>query len=215
FYDFTPLCVFLIVGNIFASLYGYYFYWEQFLATPWYKWIFVPDCPLYDTLFIIAFLLIKRKHSNNLLNMIVFTNMLKYGLWTVVTIPLYSEFFLPPGYQSIVPLFGGITLTFSLASLNMLLVFLHSIMGLESFLILPFIKKWQAWEVAVTIGWLFVNDLFDYVYNTYPTAQLNYLARDSRIDVIMFQNLIVNTLFLVYFAMKRRQQWALDEPKYD
>lgn len=213
FYDYQPLYIFIIIGNIISSLYGYYFYWDQFLATPWYKWIFVPDCPLYDTLFIVAFILIKHKKSNDFLNLLVITNTVKYGLWTMTTIPLFSEVFLPAGVPSTVPLFGNITLTFQLRSLNLLLVFLHAIMALESLLIYPFIKKWRLTSILITIGWLFVNDIFDYVFNTYPIAHLNYLIHQPRIYIIIAQNIIVNIVFLVFFLMKWGQQWVHGELK--
>lgn len=213
FYDFRPLYLFIIIGNIISSIYGYYFYWDQFLATPWYKWVFVPDCPLYDSLFIIAFILIKHKKSNDLLNLLVITNTVKYGIWTITTIPLFSELFLPAGVQSVIPLFGNVTLTFQLSSLNLMLVFMHAVMALQSLLILPFVKKWQLWQIIIAIAWLFINDLFDYRFNTYPTAQLNYMIHDSRIYIIIVQNIIINLFFLVFFLSKRRQQWAHGELK--
>jgi len=213
FYDYKPLYIFIIIGNIISSIYGYYFYLAQFIATPWYKWVFVPDCPLYDTLFIIAFILIKHKKSNDLLNLLVITNTVKYGLWTITTIPLFSELFLPSGVQSVVPLFGNVTLTFQLSSLNLMLVFMHAIMALQSLLIYPFLKKWQLGPIIISITWLFINDLFDYRFNTYPTAQLNYMIHDSRIYIIIVQNIIINFFFLEFFLSKRRQQWVPDEPK--
>ena len=213
FYDYQPLYIFIIIGNIISTIYGYYFYWDQFLATSWHKWIFVPDCPLYDMLFIIAFILIKHNKSNDFLNLLVITNTVKYGLWTITTIPLFSELYLPAGVESVVPLFGNMTLTFQLSSLNLLLVFLHGIMALQSLLIYPFIKKWQLGPILFTISWLFINDIFDYLFNTYPNAQLNYLIHDSRIYIIVAQNIIVNIFFLVFFLLKWRQQWAHGELK--
>ncbi|MBP8932902.1 MAG: DUF1405 domain-containing protein [Candidatus Atribacteria bacterium] len=213
FYDYQPLYIFIIIGNIISSIYGYYFYWEQFLATPWYKWIFVPDCPLYDTLFILAFILIKHKKSNDFLNILVITNTVKYGLWTVLTIPLFSEMFLPAGVQTVIPLFGNLNLTFQLSSLNWLLVFLHAIMALESLLIYPFVKKWHLGNILINISWLFINDIFDYCLNTYPTAQLNYMIHDPRIHIVIAQNLIVNIFFLAIFLLKWRNQWVHGELK--
>jgi len=213
FYDYQPLYIFIIIGNIISAIYGYYFYWEQFFATPWYKWIFVPDCPLYDSLFIIAFILIKHKKSNDFLNLLVITNTVKYGLWTILTIPLFSEMFLPADVQTVVPLFGNLTLTFQLSTLNWLLVFLHAVMALQALLIYPFVKKWQLGTIFVIIAWLFINDIFDYWLNTYPTAHLNYMIHDPRINVIITQNIIVNVFFFTFFLIKWRQQWVRGELK--
>jgi len=38
------LLALIVLINIAGSAFGLYYYWEQLMMTPWYYWIFVPDC---------------------------------------------------------------------------------------------------------------------------------------------------------------------------
>ncbi|HSV30551.1 MAG TPA: DUF1405 domain-containing protein [Atribacteraceae bacterium] len=197
FYDNQLLFWLLVVGNILSAWYGYtVFYGEQLLATPWYLWIFIPDCPLFSTLFVIAFILVKKKIYPEFLLILVIANSIKYALWTVTTIPLYSELYLNPLYPAV-------------RNTNLALIGLHVIMGVQSLLLYPFIRRWHAGHLIAVTVWLYVNDLLDYGFNLYPNGHrllLSYpygylpgLAIDQRLYIILTHNLVVNTAFLLFF----------------
>lgn len=48
----------LLIINFLGSLYGYYWYYDQLLATPWPWWIFTPDSPLSTSLFTLTLALL-------------------------------------------------------------------------------------------------------------------------------------------------------------
>ena len=75
--------------NFFSSLYGYYWYHQQLAATPWYLWLFVPDCPLAATLMAVALGIYLLARRNTLFQFMTYTILLKYGFWTVFVFALY------------------------------------------------------------------------------------------------------------------------------
>ena len=68
-----------VVGTIF-------WYGGQLLgaADQWFLWPFIPDCPLFAGLFIIAFLGLRRRRDWHLFYTITAFGLVKYGVWTVV-----------------------------------------------------------------------------------------------------------------------------------
>jgi len=68
-----------VVGTIF-------WYGSQLLgaADQWFLWPFIPDCPLFAGLFIIAFLGLRRGQNWHLFYTITAFGLIKYGVWTVV-----------------------------------------------------------------------------------------------------------------------------------
>ena len=138
------LAVFWI--NIIGSLYGYYFYQEQLSATPWYLWIFTPDCPFYTTMFSLVLVGLLVGYRSDLFNFIVAIGLIKYGIWTGVALSLYNQYF------------------FSLSSdiwfASSTLFILHVGMALEGFSF-PFARV-KGWHVAVALAWFLLNDILDY-----------------------------------------------------
>jgi len=62
-------------------------YGEHFLgraAGKWYLWPFIPDCPGFAFLFIIAFLGLRHGRHWRLFNTITAYGLIKYGVWTVL-----------------------------------------------------------------------------------------------------------------------------------
>ncbi|QLQ05840.1 MAG: DUF1405 domain-containing protein [Anaerolineae bacterium] len=57
--------------------------------SPW-LWIFIPDCPLFALLFVIAFVALRRHPNWTWFYTITAIGLIKYGVWTVT-------FWLPTG----------------------------------------------------------------------------------------------------------------------
>jgi uncharacterized membrane protein YpjA len=53
-------------------------------AEQWYLWPFIPDCPLFAGLFIVAFLGLRRGRDWRLFYTVAACGLIKYGVWTVV-----------------------------------------------------------------------------------------------------------------------------------
>jgi uncharacterized membrane protein YpjA len=68
-----------VVGTIF-------WYGGQLLeaADHWFLWLFIPDCPLFAGLFIVAFLGLRKGRDWRLFYTIAAFGLIKYGVWTVV-----------------------------------------------------------------------------------------------------------------------------------
>ena len=52
-------------------------------ADQWYLWPFIPDCPLFAGLFVIAFLGLRKRRNWHLFYTITAFGLIKYGVWTV------------------------------------------------------------------------------------------------------------------------------------
>lgn len=132
--------------NILGSLYGYYFYSKQLSETPVSLWLFVPDCPLYTTLFAIVLLLLLSGYRNTLFNLIVSIGLIKYGVWTLFILSSFRDFYF----------FSSSDIAASAA----ILFILHMGQALEGFTF-PF-GKIKEWHIAVALGWFLLNDILDY-----------------------------------------------------
>ncbi|VVB56589.1 Uncharacterised protein [uncultured archaeon] len=150
----TILLLFM-VGTL---LFGAYFYFEQLAATPFYLWLFVPDCPLYAALagFILlegwenktgkkAGALARMAHSP-LLRFVIASACALYGSWTIFIFGAYSEFYLGAAQ----------------APVTIALIIGHLGMVLLALLILP--KKNEiGWTgLAAALLWLALNTFMDY-----------------------------------------------------
>jgi uncharacterized membrane protein YpjA len=172
--------------NFFGSLYGFWWYRGQLLATPRWQWLIVPDSPGATFLLCIwlAFLLAGvdwRKPGMQVLGAIAFVSNMKYGLWTATVLPEAGTKF---GWE-----FDFIMLSCS-----------HAAMWVEGLLYARFYKP--ALPAALcALGWMWFQDLIDYfVLNTHST-----LPYDSELAFARFMAIILSTLwggFLVWQALR-------------
>ena len=129
------LLILIIIINIIGSLFGLYYYWDQLMMTPWYYWIFVPDCPLYTfcMVFALAFLIMGKRFET--FNVVTAVGLSMYGTWTMLILLYFSEVFFTPQNSL----------------MSMALWVSHGGMALQSVLLIPYIKK------AGLFSWLFAE----------------------------------------------------------
>jgi len=82
----------LLGVNLFGSVYGFWWYKNQLLATPRWQWLIVPDSPGSTFLLTIWLALMIagvdwRKPGMQWLGAIAFVANMKYGLWTATVLP--------------------------------------------------------------------------------------------------------------------------------
>ena len=75
-----PLLWLILAVNFLPALYGFYWYKRQLQGTPWYLWLFTPDCPLAALMMAVAlglFLLWGKRRT--WYHTLTYTTLLKYG----------------------------------------------------------------------------------------------------------------------------------------
>ena len=190
------LVIFLLI-NIAGSLFGLYYYWEQLMLTPWYLWLAVPDCPLYTFFMIFALLLILLKKPSDTLNAITAVGLSMYGAWTTIVLLYFGEIYFDPANAL---MSAGLWIS-------------HFCMGLEGFLLLPYLGRVKPISWAVTAIWFAVLDSVDYFYHfayngvamrTHPLALLEYFAAShsvtalmQKIDSLMYLTFGLSVIFFV------------------
>jgi len=90
------LLALIVLINIAGSAFGLYYYWEQLMMTPWYYWIFVPDCPLYTFFMIFALIFIATGKRYDRSNVITAVGLAMYGTWTMFVLLYFSEVYFAP-----------------------------------------------------------------------------------------------------------------------
>lgn len=149
----------LLVINFVGSLYGFYWYGGQLMATPRWQWLIVPDSPGSTFLLTIwlGFLLAGvdwRKPGMQWLAAIAFVSNMKYGLWTATVLPEAGFKF---GWD-----FDFIHLSLS-----------HASMWLQAMIFARYYKPALAPAVGALL-WMWFQDLVDYkVLMTHPYLPYN------------------------------------------
>jgi len=167
---------FVIAANIIGAVWGFVFYYGDRLAsTPLHLALFVPDCPLYVSFFVISALLIaSRKTKSWLSQLFIFVasaGLMKYTLWTMFVILFFNSYFLSP----------------DVIGTYIVLFILHFLALLEAFTFVGKVDvKWIF--VAVAVVWLVLNDAVDYILGTHPTLPM--------MDMGQFTVLIMFTVML-------------------
>ena len=182
----------IIAFNIIGSLFGLYYYWEQLMMTPWYLWIFVPDCPLYTFLMIFALIFLIAGKRYNTFNTVVAVGLSMYGSWTMLVLLYFREIYFDP--------------TNALMSVGLFVS--HFGMALECVLLLPYLKNVKPHSWLIAWAWFTVQTFFDYfvpyTYNGFtmrlhPLAILEYYARRTTYAGILSEKL--NVVMFITFAM--------------
>lgn len=181
----------LIIINLLGSIYGFYWYREQLAVTPWYLWLFTPDCPLFALLFVfvlLGFLLNKRNH---ILETITWMGLIKYGIWTVFVITLFFYAVFKHDLQ--------VSNQFLAAETALLIS--HIGMFIEGCILTRYLKLTRI-NVLVTGIWFLLSDVLDYGVGVYPC-----LPYQSHYDIIRGEAIISTVLLWgILFIMLRYKQ---------
>ncbi|MFQ6063162.1 MAG: DUF1405 domain-containing protein [Methanosarcinales archaeon] len=172
----------VLIMVLIGSIYGYYYYYEQLISTSIYFWIFIPDCPLFTTIYFLVLLLYIRGIQDDRLDIFTIIGLLKYGIWTMFVILLYSDYYLQPE-----------SITFEI-----LLFSMHFGMPLLAFTLLQDIKKIKVKEFLAITAIFFIFDIFDYFLDTHPIIPLD------KIEVVMYFTFLESIWIpmLVWFYLK-------------
>lgn len=139
----------LLLVNGFGTMYGFYWYHQQLLATPWYYWPFVPDSPmasLFFTLVIAAFLFGRKWLYSEALAAVT---LVKYGIWACIMI-IWTA------------MLGG-----ELSWQHYMLLISHGGMALQALLFIPQ-YSFRLKHLALVAIWTLMNDLLDYSLDIFP-----------------------------------------------
>ncbi len=214
-YEDRRLLALVVLINVIGSAFGLYYYWDQLMMTPWYYWIFVPDCPLYTFFMIFALAFIALGKRFDTFNVITAVGLAMYGVWTMLVLIYFREIFFTPEN----------------ALMSAALWASHGSMALESVWLLPYVKKAGvvAWLVAGV--WFFIQVVFDYfVRFTYagqtmrlhPLAILEYYTQGTgsyglllpKLDMTMYMTFAMVFIFLaLMFVAARKWAFIVDMPE--
>ncbi len=151
-----------------SLFFGFLTYAPQLARTPAFLQIFVPDCPLYVFLMVLAvFLAIQNKEFR----LIVAVGMVKYAAWTLMIFVSYSGYYFSPSlFWETVLLFLG-----------------HILMMWGGLIVLP--SKPGRIAFGVVLGWFLLNDLMDYGFGlrpVFPGDHLQFVEMFSVASTVVF-----------------------------
>ena len=145
-----PATGMLVIVNAVGSLWGFWWYRDQLLATPVWQWPVVPDSPTASTLFTVVLLLHLAGRPIPALAAWAYLVMIKYGLWTVIVL-------------------GGHALQTGMVDGEAaLLIASHAGMALEA-LIYQRAYPGSLRGLGVATAWSLFNDAVDYLAGLHPT----------------------------------------------
>ncbi len=180
------------------------------MMTPWYYWIFVPDCPLYTFLMIFAliFLILGKRYDT--FNAVTAVGLSMYGTWTMFVLLYFNEIYFAPEN----------------ALMSMGLFVSHGGMAIESVLLLPYLKRTKLFPWIIAGAWFLAQTVFDYfvpfMYNgltmrLHPLAILEYYAQGeagfeiltSKLNMIMYVTFAMCFLFVIMIYVLSKT-WDMD-----
>ncbi|MDI6897616.1 DUF1405 domain-containing protein [Methanocella conradii] len=208
------LLALVMLINVAGSAFGLYYYRDQLMMTPWYYWLFVPDCPLYTFFMIFALLFIMMGKRFDTFNTITAVGLAMYGTWTMLVLIYFGEAFFAPEN----------------ALMSSALWISHLGMALESIFLLPYIKKARIASWLIAGAWLLLQGFMDYfvpfMYNgqamrLHPLAIMEYYTRgmssfpvlEAKLDTMMYVTLAMTVIFIaLIYILSRNWAFTMKEP---
>ncbi|WP_338485874.1 DUF1405 domain-containing protein [Alkalicoccus halolimnae] len=188
--------ILLFLVNFFGTVYGYIWYENQLMETPWYFLIFVPDSPTASLFFtiVIGFYIFRKRFP--LMEALAAVTLIKYGLWAVI--------------MNLAAGAAGDPLNI----LHWMLVVSHAGMAVQALLFMPYyrIKNWHLVLVAI---WTIHNDFIDYIYNMYPWVSLNLSAYINEIGYFTFWLSIASLFTVWHFNRKYNASFDTEINSFD
>lgn len=149
----------LVVGNGLGTIYGYYWYKNQILATPPQWLVFVPDSPTASGFFTLAIALYLLGRANPWVEAFASLTSVKYGIWAVAMIVWTAAWRVEMtgvewGLQAFHPL-------------ELMLMASHLGMAIEAVLYYRLFRVNWTHLIGVLV-WLLINDGVDYIADMHP-----------------------------------------------
>ena len=191
--DQRPLIYALVVINLLGSLYGFYWYRDQFASTSPWMWIFVSDSPLstfYLTIFLILLLWRGQREEGAAftpIDSLAYLGLMKYGFWTMFVIALYWGK-------------GG-----GFVWVDLMLFLSHGAMLVQSLL---FFRRYPATRTSLLLAmaWYLVNDYLDYFQGYHPY----YPETSPEFGFVRTVSLISTWVVFAVFWFWRRRRLSRD-----
>lgn len=175
----------VLIINLIGSAYGFWWYRDQLLSSPWYLWPIIPDSPGSSFLFSCWLFAMIRGKNPRWLGALAFISLLKYGFWTAIVLPQHAIW---SGHWT----FEHVHLSLS-----------HLSMAVEALLFSQRYKVGVAWA-AVALGWMYFQDFCDYVWlGTHPTLPDDALLRSAGLIALG-----LSTVWGVYLLYTNRTRVA-------
>lgn len=180
--------LFLLMVNVFGTIYGYIWYDSQLAITPIHFLIFVPDSPTASLFFCIVLLGFLFKKNLPLFEALAAVTLLKYGVWAVVMIVAAGM--------------AGDTLTWQ----QYMLIGSHLGMAVQGLLYAPFYRI-KPWHLAVVAVWTLHNDVIDYIFGMHPWVSSSIRMHLQEIAYFTFWLSIFSllTVYLLNKHLKKRE----------
>jgi len=181
------LVYFALIANVLGTFYGWYYYKMQLAENPPYLWVLITDSPNSTLLFVLALAFILKGRKNDFLSFFAASNLIKYGLWTCFVLLFHSDYFFSP-YRYI--LYTGIFIT-------------HALMVVEA---IPLARTIDGFRIHyfLTLGWLLINDYFDYVVGIHPYIPLEKIEVVAVVTILLsFTSFVITALIAVQMQKRR------------
>jgi len=171
--------LFILITNVLGTIYGWYYYKNQLLNSPFYFWIFIVDCPNSTLFFSVALYLTIKGKRNDFLNFFASANLIKYGIWTCFVLLFHRSYFFTVNST----LYSAIFVT-------------HALLVVQGILFANATRFNK--YCYLTLLWFFVNDYLDYFAGTHP-----YMPK-TNIEVIKILtfSLSIISFIVVYILTK-------------
>lgn len=181
--------LFLLMVNVFGTIYGFIWYDAQLAITPTHFLIFVPDSPTASLFFCIVLVGFLLKRNWPLVEALAAITLFKYGIWAVVMIVAAAA--------------AGDTLTWP----QYMLIASHLGMAIQGLLYSPFYRI-KTWHIMVVAVWTIHNDVIDYIYGMHPWVSSSIRMHLNEIAYFTFW-LSITSLLIVYLLNKNVQKREL------
>ncbi|MBD3110406.1 DUF1405 domain-containing protein [Bacillus sp. AGMB 02131] len=180
--------VFLLIINIFGTIYGYDWYGHQLAETELIFIPFVPDSPTACLFFVIVLIGFLMNKNWGVFEALAFISLFKYGVWAVVMnvwTLMVSDNFHWTGYM---------------------LMASHAAMAIQALLYSPFYRI-KVWHLSVAAVFTLHNEIIDYVFGQMPW----YGSLSVYINEIAYFTfwLSVLSIFVCYYFGMKKQCWTL------
>ncbi|WP_042346418.1 DUF1405 domain-containing protein [Bacillus massiliigorillae] len=177
------IIILLLVVNILGTIYGYYWYKGQLVATDPIFIPFVPDSPTACLFFVFVLIAFLMKRNWGLFEALALISLFKYGIWAVV--------------MNLLTLKVDGTLHWT----GYMLMASHLAMALQGLLYARFYRI-KLWHLAVAAIFTVHNEIIDYVFGQMPWygSLATYM---NEIGYFTFWLSIVSIYICYYFGMKR------------